>query len=100
MIQRTVLFKLQESHGAGEARDALAAQGKEALAALPMVRGVEVAIPSDPESSRSWDLGFFVRFDSMADVEAYAQHPDHRALVDEVLAPRTVVVKAWNFELR
>jgi antibiotic biosynthesis monooxygenase (ABM) superfamily enzyme len=100
MIERIVLFKLQDEHGRGAPREALAEQGKKALSALPGVRDVRVAIPTDAESSRSWDLGFFLRFDSMEDVEAYRVHPDHRAFVDELMKPRMQVVKAWNFETR
>ena len=100
MIERIVLFKLQDEFGQREALEALAEQGQSVLAALPGVREVRVAIPSDPESARSWDLGFFLCFDSMEDVEAYRVHPNHRMLVDDVLKPRVQVVKAWNFETR
>jgi len=100
MIERIVLLKLKEEFGCGEPREALAEQGRAVLAGLPGVREARVAIPTDAESARSWDLGFFLRFDSMEDVEAYRVHPDHRALVDDVLKPRMQVVKAWNFETR
>ena len=39
------------------------------------------------------------RYISMADIEPYRVHPDHRAYVDEFLKPRMEIIKAWNFEV-
>ena len=40
-----------------------------------------------------------VTFDRVEDVPAYVVAPAHKAFVDEFLAPRVVMKKAWNFDV-
>ena len=36
---------------------------------------------------------------TLADADAYRAHPEHRRFVDEFVAPRCEVRKAWSFEV-
>lgn len=97
MITRIVLFKLTPAFATDEGRAETASLTRDALAALPMVQQVEVLGPADDATATSWDLAVRVDFDRVEDVATYRDHPDHRTLVDQTLAPRLAFVKAWNF---
>ncbi len=99
MIQRFVLFKLVDKHCNDADRREIAAYTRRAITTLPGVQSVDVGVPADEASTRSWDLSLVVYFDDVDAIAAYAEHPDHRRFVDEYMKPRVEVVKAWNFEL-
>lgn len=98
MIDRYVFVKLTAEHANAAARAEVAAHTRAALAAVPGVQAVRVGVPADEAATASWDLSIVVSFARIEDVEPYRVHPLHRAYVDEYLAPRTVVIKAWNFD--
>ena len=97
MIERIVLVKLSEA-AVAESR-AVADHSRGVLRSLPGVLAVDVGRPADEPTAANWDLAMVLRFETLDDVEAYRIHPDHRAYVDEFLAPRMKVIKAWNFEV-
>jgi hypothetical protein len=97
VIHRYVFVKLVADCATDQGRAEVAEHARTALAALPGVVEVAVGIPADGPSEKAWDLSIDVSFGSIADVEVYRMHPDHRAFVDEYLAPRMEVIKAWNF---
>jgi hypothetical protein len=99
MIERIVMIKLKDERADDAGREEVAARSREVLPALPGVRGVEVALPADPSTTRQWDLCLKVRFDRIEDIPAYADDPAHRSFVDEFLKPRMVVIKAWNLRV-
>lgn len=99
MVERIVLIKLNPDLSTPEGRADVAAQSRRDLLAVPGVRGVRAGVAADDTSARSWDVSLVVRFDAIADVEPYLRHPQHRAYVDEYLAPRMTFIKAWNFEV-
>jgi hypothetical protein len=99
MIERTVLVKLKEPFTGEVERREIASYSRDALAIVPGVTGVSVAVAADEKSSTSWDLAIAVRFDALEDVPAYGAHPAHRAYVDDYLRPRMETLKAWNFEV-
>ncbi len=98
VIERYVYIRLKPEHCAE--REAIAARSLEVLTGLPHVTEVRVGIPCDEHSDKAWDLSLAARFATMDELNSYREHPEHRALVDDYLAPRTKVVKAWNFSLQ
>ncbi|RMH36529.1 MAG: Dabb family protein [Deltaproteobacteria bacterium] len=99
MIERYVFIKLSDAHATDAGRAEVIAKTRDALAAIPGVQGVTVGAPADEASRASWDVSIAVRFARLEDVATYRDHPAHRAYVDEFLAPRAEVIKAWNFEV-
>jgi antibiotic biosynthesis monooxygenase (ABM) superfamily enzyme len=100
MVERIVLFKLKPAHATEAGRREVAAESQRVLPSLPGVRSVAVGIPADDDSLKSWDLSLVLRFDDLEAVAVYAEHPDHRAFVDNFMMPRVVVRKAWNFHVQ
>jgi antibiotic biosynthesis monooxygenase (ABM) superfamily enzyme len=79
MITHIVLFKFKPSHP-----DA-AAEFQQRLMTLPgiinKIRHFETG-QNIVESSRSYDLALYSRFDSLEDLRAYQAHPDHKAVIE------------------
>lgn len=98
-IDRYVFLKLAAEYATPAAREQIAAYTRKALAELPGVQAVRVGVPADDAATASWDLSIVVTFARILDVEVYRVDPRHRAYVDEYLAPRIVVIKAWNFDI-
>ncbi|HIA00921.1 MAG TPA: Dabb family protein [Myxococcales bacterium] len=99
MIERVVLIKLKDEFATDEGRIKFREQTLSALKDLDPIQTLKVGIPADPASEESWDIVILLRFDSIADVDIYVPHPDHRRYVDEILMPQTECKKAWNFSL-
>ncbi len=80
MVKHIVLFKLKETLPQEEKRKAMA-DFKAAIEALPakisFIRKVFVGLNLNP--AEKWDICLESEFDTLADVHAYAAHPDHRA---------------------
>ncbi len=98
MIERHVYVKLKPEYAGDAARAEVRARSF-ALADVPRVRGVTVGVPADDDARRAWDLCLVVRFDSLADVDAYLDDPSHEAYYEGFLLERLAVIKAWNFEV-
>lgn len=99
MIERYIFIRLDDQHATDQGRAEVVARTREVLPALPGVVSATVGTPADDSSAGAWDIGIVVRFERVEDIPGYSQHPDHRAYVDEFLAPRMKVIKAWNFAL-
>jgi len=97
MVERVVLLKLRPEHATAEGRAAIAERALAVLSAVPGVLSVTAGGPADEPSAKSWDLLIATRFASPADADAYRTQPDHRRFVDEFVAPRCEVRKAWTF---
>ena len=95
MIRHIVLFKMKpfasessRMQKLNEIRDGL-------LALKPIVKELrreDVGI--NVNSSESWDLSLVCEFDNMADLEVYANHPDHvkvKKIIGEVVESRACV---------
>ena len=100
MIERHHYLKFKAEYATPEERETAAARTLEVLPTVPGVLGVTVGVPADDAAIAPWDLMITVRFPSLAEIEPYRAHPDHRRFVDEFLAPRVEVKKNWNFEAR
>ena len=99
MVERITLLKLKAEHGGPVGRAAIAREAVEALRPIPGVLAVTAGGPADEGSAKSWDVVITIRFASLADADAYRVHPAHRRFVDEIVAPRCEVWKAWSFEV-
>jgi len=99
MIERYVFIKLNAEHATDAGRAAVAAHTREVFPTIPGAAGVRVGIPADESALRSWDISIAVQFASAGDVEPYRQHPIHLAYVNEFLAERKEVLKAWSFDV-
>ena len=99
MIERYVYLKFKDEHANDASRREAAQACRELIARVPGVVSVTAGIPGDADCESKWDLSITVRFASIADVEPYRVHPTHLELVDDVLRPRMVVTKAWNFDV-
>jgi hypothetical protein len=97
MIDRFVFVRLKEEYASERA--AIAAYSAQTLRALPGVVQVTVGTPADAHAEAAWDLSIRVRFAALDDVEPYRMSPAHRRYVDEYLAPRMAVIKAWSFQV-
>jgi len=98
MVERYVFIKLRQEH-ASDAGRAEVAERSRALASIAGVTSVRVGLPADEAASGSWDVSIVLSFEKLEDIEPYRTHPDHRSFVDEFLAPRMEVIKAWNFQV-
>lgn len=70
--------------GSAEDRDALIA-GLRTLAAVPVVRSLQIGVPASTEQrdvvDSSFDVSELMVFDSVADQKTYQDHPIHQAFV-------------------
>lgn len=87
-VDHVVLVWLKRP-GNPDDRKALLAAGDE-LRSIPGIRFLDqgTALPSErPTVDDSFDIGYVMRFESPAALEAYAVHPVHQKKVTEVLRP-------------
>lgn len=95
MVKHIVLFKLKETLSPEEklkAQHDFKAAIESLPAKIPFIRKVFVGLNCNP--SEKWDICLESEFDTLADVNAYATHPDHVAaatLLKDVKADRACV---------
>jgi hypothetical protein len=98
VIERHVFLRLKPEHATEQGRNEVRARAA-ALAHVPGVIALTIGLPADAGARGAWDLSLTARFDSLAAVERYVEHPAHTAYFETFLAPRLAVLKAWNFEV-
>ena len=99
MVERYVFLKLSDEQANATGREAIRAEVQRVFPGLPGVRAARVGFPADDVAKAAWDVVLVVTFDRVEDVPAYVVAPAHKAFVDEFLAPRVVMKKAWNFDV-
>lgn len=99
MIERVVLIKLNDEDAHEEERNRVANHARRVLPLLPGVLSVSIGTPADERCEKSWDISIIVRFAELSDLPRYRDDPDHRAFVDQFLAPKMSAIKAWNFDV-
>jgi len=99
MIERYVFLKLKDDHATAQGRRAVIEHTRRVLASIPQVVRARVGEPADDAAGGSWDVSLAITFASIEDVEPYRVHPEHRRYVDEFLAPRLEILKAWSFAI-
>jgi diamine N-acetyltransferase len=90
-LTHVVLMKFQEPTSEVLARASAVLRGLKDK--VPELRGIEVGLDI-VNSGRSYDLALITRFDSLADMQRYQDHPEHVAVVQylrSVLAASVVV---------
>ena len=92
MIKHIVLFKLKTFKTEGQ-KQAKEQEIKDALLALKdkieVLRSIEAGINANP--NEEYNIALTTSFDNFDDLETYANHPDHQAvipLIREVLESR------------
>ena len=95
MVKHIVLFKLKETLSQEEKLKVMN-DFKAAIEALPAKIGFirHIFVGLNANSAEKWDICLDSEFDTLADVNAYAVHPDHVAaagLLKEVKADRACV---------
>lgn len=98
MIDRYMFVRLAGEHSTPEGRAAALTAVREGFALLPALQRLTVGTPADDSASR-WDLSIVARFESLAALADAMASPAWRALVDEWLPARAVVIKSWSFEV-
>lgn len=95
MVKHIVLFKLKETLSQEEKLEVMN-NFKAAIEALPakidFIRKIFVGLNVNP--AEKWDICLDSEFDTLADVNAYATHPDHvvaAGLLKDVKADRACV---------
>lgn len=99
MQDRIILIKLNAQNTTPEARESFAQESLARLSSIPGAQHVNVGIPSDAASLKSWDLSVVVRSKNKKDLDAFLEHPAYADYLDTFLPPRVEVLKAWNFGL-
>jgi hypothetical protein len=97
MLDRYVLIKLKDEYTSADRLAEVIDETTRVLQALPGVVKVRVGRAADETTARDWDLSIIVRFENLAAIETYKDHPDHRAYVDDFLKPKLSAIRAWNF---
>ena len=80
------------------ARAAIAARVRAELGAVAGVDRVTVGVPADTSAAR-WDLSIVIRADDLAAWQRLAADPRLIALLDDWLAAKAAVIKAWTFSI-
>ena len=99
MIERIVLLKVRQEAANRQSVAEVAEHSRQVLRALPGVLDVHVGTAADGRTAEGWHLALVLRFASLEDIPPYADHPDHRAYVDDYLKPRIEALTAYNFEV-
>ena len=82
MVKHVVVWRLQESadgHSRAENAERVRARLMALTATIPQIRRLEVGINYNT-SDAAWDVALCSEFDTRADLDAYAVHPDHVAV--------------------
>lgn len=81
MITHIVLFRLKDrSPGNIEKTAGILGGLKDKV---PQIRSLDIGVDL-LRSARSYDVSLTARFDTMADLQAYQTHPEHKVVVDYI----------------
>jgi hypothetical protein len=95
-IQHVVLFRFHDDTDPSAVDDLT--DGLRRLPGLiPQIASYVVG-PDLGVSEGSWDFGLAARFASVADFETYRAHPEHQAVVDELVQPIVAERRSVQFE--
>jgi hypothetical protein len=98
MIDRYTFVRLAPAHATPEGRAAAIALVREAFAALPGLERLTCGTPADDSAAR-WDLSIVARFATPAALGEALASAAWRAVLDEQLPARAVVIKSWSFDV-
>jgi hypothetical protein len=95
-VQHVVLFRFHEGTDPA-AVDALATALRRLPGLIPQVATYAVG-PDLGISEGSWDFGVSARFASVDDFHTYRTHPEHQAVITELVQPITAERRSVQFE--
>ncbi len=86
MIRHIVLWKIKEmAEGKTKAENLkLMKKSLSSLTTLPMVKELEVGINADEADKGNYDISLSTAFESMEDLAAYQEHPDHKMVASYI----------------
>lgn len=88
MVRHIVMFKLKEFASPAEKQaklDEIKTRLEALIDKIDVLRKIEVKFNCNPEES--WDLILITELDSLADVNTYANHPEHVAVAKGIIGP-------------
>lgn len=88
MITHIVMCKFADEHR--DEIEGIVERLNELPQKIDVIRGYEVGI-DEIQSPRSWDAVLYATFDSYDDLQTYNDHPDHQAVVKDIVAYTTDV---------
>ena len=100
MFERFVYLKLKDEWATDEGRALVVKESARVLPAIKEVVACRAGVPADAHAAKGWDLCLALRFESLADIETYRVHPDHKAFLEDFLAPKVEAKRVWNFEMQ
>lgn len=99
MVKHIVFFKLKNFESEAE-KQAKMIEIKDALEALidkvSVLRKINVVFNINP--AEEYDLALVSEFDSLADVNTYAVHPDHVAVGKNIIGPVKIARACVDYE--
>lgn len=95
MVERYMFVKLKPEHATPDGRARCAREAHKLSA--NGVASVTVGLPADAAALAAWDLSLALRFDTLAQADAFLASAAHRAFVEGVLGAVGHVIKAWSF---
>lgn len=100
MVRHIVMFKLKE-FDTPEAKQAKMVEIKTRLEALidkvEVLRKIEVHFNVNPDET--WDIILLTELDNLADVNTYANHPEHVAVAKGIIGPVKADRACVDYEL-
>jgi hypothetical protein len=95
-IQHVVMFRFREGTEPS-AVDELASGLRRLPSLIPQIATYALG-PDLGLSDGSWDFALSARFASAADFETYRAHPEHQAVVSDLIEPVTAERRSVQFE--
>ena len=100
MVRHVVMFKLKEFASPVEKQaklDEIKTKLEALIDKIDVLRKIEVKFNCN--SDESWDLILITELDSLADVNTYANHPEHVAVAKGIIGPVKADRACVDYEL-
>ncbi len=100
MVRHIVMFKLKEFASPAEKQaklDEIKIELEALIDKIDVLRRIEVKFNCNP--AETWDLILITELDSLADVNTYANHPEHVAVAKAIIGPVKADRACVDYEL-
>ena len=100
MVRHIVMFKLKEFASPAEKQaklDEIKTKLEALIDKIDVLRSIEVKFNCNP--AETWDLILITELDSLADVNTYANHPEHVAVAKGIIGPVKTDRACVDYEL-
>lgn len=100
MVRHVVMFKLKEFASPAEKQaklDEIKTKLEALIDKIDVLRKIEVKFNCNPDET--WDLILITELDSLADVNTYANHPEHVAVAKGIIGPVKADRACVDYEL-